>query len=252
MQIVRRQQKMEVDLSAVLKLLWKKLWLILISGAVGGLLVYLFTLLFVTPQYYASVTLYANNSLSTDSNTSITSSDMNASARLVDTYAAIIMSDPVLDQVIENNALKMSASKLAKRISISQVYDTEVFKITVSYPSPKTAAAIANSIADIAPVKIAEIVDGCSVKIVSNAKVPAQKSYPDDQRAWSLGFLGGVVLSILVLFIIAVLDTRIKGESDLHEWEYPVFGVIPTFSEAERVGVYGYGNKENSKNEHIQ
>lgn len=253
MQIVKRQQrKIEVNLMAVMRLLWQKKWLILLTGVASAVLFYLASLLFVTPLYAASVTLYANNSTSTDKNTSITTSDMNASARLVDTYAAIIMSDPVLDLVKEENDLHISTAKLMKRISISQVYDTEVFKITVRDPSPKTAASIANSIASIAPGKIAEIVDGCSIKIVSNAKVPGVKSYPDDERTVAMGFFIGFALAVLVIFTIAVLDTRVKGESDLYEWEYPVIGVIPSFAGAEKKEAGGTVVKEKNSNDFVQ
>lgn len=253
MQIVKKQQrKIEVNLGAVTRLLWQKKWWILLAGVASAVLFYLASLIFITPLYSASVTLYANNSISTDKNTSITTSDMNASARLVDTYAAIIMSDPVLDQVKEENDIRMSTSKLIRHISISQVYDTEVFRITVKNSSPKNAASIANSIAQIAPGKIAEIVDGCSIKIVSNAKVPGVKSYPNDERTIAIGFFVGFVLAILVICSIAVLDTRVKGESDLYEWEYPVIGVIPSFSGAEKKEAGGTAIKEKSSNEFDQ
>lgn len=242
MQIVRKQQrKIEVDLFAVIQLLWKRKWGIITSGLVSAILMLVVTVLFITPLYSASVTLYANNSSSSDINTSITSQDINASVQLVDTYAAIILSDPVLDQVIELNGLEITGQELLECIEITSVNNTEVFKITVEYSSPGMAANIANSIANIAPIKIADIVEGCSVKIVSNAKVPTDKSFPSNKMALVIGMVLGVVISILTVFITALLDTRIKSESDLQEWDYPVLGVIPSFSEAEKSGAYGYG-----------
>ena len=102
MQIVRKQQrKIEVDLFAVFRLLWGKKWTIFATGLVTAILLLAVTILFVAPKYSASVTLYANNSNSTDINTSISSQDISASVQLVDTYAAIILSDPVLDRVVE-------------------------------------------------------------------------------------------------------------------------------------------------------
>lgn len=251
MQIVKRKQKsFEVDLLAICKLLWKSKWLLLACGIVGLLAFHIVTALIVTPLYSTSATLYANNSVSSEGSTSISTSDMSASLRLVRTYSAIIMSDPVLDQVIEANGLKTSAAKLARRIEIDSVNDTEVFKITVSYSSPKTAANIANSIAQIAPEKIGEIVDGCSVKIVSLAKVPSVRSYPDYERVDWLGFLAGVGVSALIILITALMDTCIRGETDLYEWELPVLGVIPSFAETERKNAnrIGYGKKEINTN----
>lgn len=242
MQIVRKQQrKIEVDLFAVFQLLWKRKWTIVASGLISSIVIFLVTVLFVTPLYSASVTLYANNSNSSDINTSITSQDISASVQLVDTYAAIILSDPVLDQVIELNGLDISGQELLDCIEITSVNNTEVFKITVDYSSPDKAANIANSIASIAPIKIADIVEGCSVKIVSNAKVPTDKSFPNNKMALLIGMIIGVAISVLTIFITSLLDTRIKSESDLQEWEFPVLGVIPAFSEAEKAGTYGYG-----------
>lgn len=255
MQIVKKQQrKIEVNLNAVLRLLWRQKWLILLVGVILAVIAYVSTVIFVTPMYTASTTLYANNSSIPDSSTSKTTSDMNASARLVDTYAAIIMSDPVMDQVIAENGLKISGASLAARVEIEQIYNTEVFKITVTDPSPETAANVANSIAKIAPTKIMEIVDGCSIKNVSPAKVPVGKSYPDYKKAAGIGFLAGAALCIFIICAIAVLDTRLKGEADLNEWEYPVIGVIPSFTDAERARASAYGNsyKEKSKNEPVQ
>lgn len=250
MPIVRRDHKgIEINMLAVLKMLWKRKWIILLSGVVIASLAYLVTVIFITPEYVTSATLYANNSNSTDGTTSISTSQLSASARLVDTYAAIILSDPVLDQVIQDNNLNTTASALANRITISSVNETEVFKITVKYPSAKEAAQIANSISDIAPEKIGEIVDGCSIKLVNYAKVPAGSTSPNYNNNIKIGFLFGILLSAMMIFIVAVVDTRVKGETDLNEWEYPVLGVIPSFDAAEKTGAYGYRNRENGKNE---
>lgn len=246
MQIVRKQQsKIEVDLFAVIQLLWKRKWGILSAGLATAIIALVGTVFFITPKYSASVTLYANNSTSSDTSTSISSQDISASVQLVDTYAAIILSEPVLDQVIELNDLDMSSRELLDCIEISSVNKTEVFKVTVDYSSPEIAADIANSIAYIAPIKIADIVDGCSVKIVSNAKVPTEKSFPNNKMALVIGMVAGIAVSILIVFITSLLDTRIKSESDLQEWNYPVLGVIPSFSEARRAGMHGYGYGKN-------
>ena len=253
MPIFRRQQKgVTFDVVLFLSVLWKRKWIILFSGVFLALLTFLGTIIFSEPEYVTSATLYANNAKSTDMNTMITSAELNASARLVDTYSAIILSDPVLEQVIAENDLNITASGLSKRISIASVNATEVFKVKVKYTSPETTAKIANSIADIAPVKIAEIVDGCSVKVISYAKVPAGRSKIDYQTGVTKGFWTGILLSVAIIFLILVLDTRVKGDSDLEEWELPVLGIIPLFEEAEKSAVSGYKYREYGKNEHIQ
>lgn len=235
------QKYRELDVFSAIRMLWKRKWIVISSGLVAAILSLVLTILFVKPLYSSSVTLYANNSNSTNANTSISSQDISASMRLVSTYAAIIMSDPVLDQVVEMNGLNISGQALQRYIDITSVNNTEVFKITVTYSSPQMAAHIANSIAEIAPVKIAQVVDGCSVKIVSNAKVPTGRSSPDNGKAILLGMGWGVIISSLIIVVAALLDTRIKSQEDLTQWDYPVLGTIPAFSEAKKQGAYGYG-----------
>lgn len=242
MQNVTQQPKEdEIDLLALFKRLWKRKWAILVSGVVCGVIAFLISSIFITPLYTASITLYANNSSTTDGNTSVSSSDLNASAQLVNTYAAIILSDPVIDQVIASQGLNISTSGLMKCVAVEAVNNTEVFRVTVEYTSPQMAANIANAIADIAPNKIGEVVEGCSVKIVSNAKVPETKSSPSNTKAAALGIVLGVVISAGIIIVFALLDTRIKNESDLQQWGLPVLGAIPAFEEAEKSGTYGYG-----------
>ncbi len=242
MQIIKkRERQVELDMMALAQLILRKLWLLLSVGLVTGLIALFATILFIDPLYTSSITLYANNKNSPNNNTSITTSDINASVQLVDTYAAIILSDPVMDQVVKENQLGITGKQLCNYIRVSSINNTEVFKVTVEYYSPQIAANIANSIADIAPIKIGEIVDGCSVKIVSNAKTPTTKSSPNNTKLFMVGLLIGISLSLVAVVIVARLDTRIKNEADLADWDYPVLGIIPAFSEAQRSDAYKYG-----------
>ena len=228
MQIVRRQHhRMEIDLFAVIKLFWKKKIAIILSGLIAAAALWLAVVLFVSPKYSASITLYANNSNSTDGSTSISTGDISASVQLVDTYAAIILSDPVIDQVIEQNNLAISGKELLECISIGSVNDTEGCRVSVVYTSAEQAASIANAIAEIAPVKIADIVDGCSVKIVNYAKIPTEKASPSYKKACLLGGVLGIFISVIFVFVEALLDTHIKSESDLQAWDVPVLGLVP-------------------------
>ena len=51
----------------------------------------------------------------------------------------------------------------------------------------------------------------------------------------------GMLISSLAILVAFFLDTRIKNREDLARWEYPVLGTIPAFSEAQKMGTYGYG-----------
>lgn len=233
----------EIQLSSIVRLLWKKAWFILACGAMAAVLAYLYVAIFFSPSYVAKATLYANNRDSSKNSTSITTSDMNASAKLVDVYSAIILSDPVLDQVILENHLNTTPSRLAKSINIESVNSTEVFCVKVIDKSPAMAAQIANSIATLAPDKIAQIVDGCSIKLVSLAKVPTEQVTQNADETVIQGLSIGLGVGIMLVLVVAMLDTRIKSEADLNNWNIPVIGSIPAFADAEKWDVRRYERK---------
>ena len=241
----RRDRGFDVDLLALLRLFGKYLWLIVFLGVLLGVGSLTYTYFFVTPQYSASTTIYINNSIMTDTVTTISASDLSASAQLATTYTAVIKSDRVLDQVIEKENLDMSASQLAEKVSAVSVDNTEILKISVADSDPKRAARIANTIAAVAPDEISDIIDGSSVKIVDQAKIPTVRSSPNYRKNTFLGALLGVVLGIVFVVVRQVTDVTVHGEDDLEddldEFGIPLIGVIPDFASAMRVKDYGYG-----------
>lgn len=243
----KKVKGIEIDLFAILEMFWRKKYIIILSCIVGAAIFLFRAMVLVTPLYTSYATMYANNSKTSDENTSISSQDISASARLVNTYQAIILSDPVLEQVIDELNLNMSPAGLAGHITVTAVNKTEVFRVDVKTNSPKMSAAIANSIARVAPEKIASIVDGCSVKIISYAKVPTGRSWPNYKNEVITGAALGTGISLLAIFIIMTVDTRIKKEEDLAHWEYPILGVIPSFSTDQKGGAYAYSAKGGQK-----
>ena len=77
---------------------WKT---ILASGLVLALLAFAVTFFWITPQYRASVTVYVNNTTSSQNVDAITGSNLSAAQQLVNTYISILQSKTVLREVIE-------------------------------------------------------------------------------------------------------------------------------------------------------
>ena len=230
----------DIDIFKLLRMLLSKLHVILFCGLLLGVLAYAAVYLLVTPQYVASTMLYVNNASSKEGSTTITQSDLYASTQLVDTYSAIITSETFLKQVIAKADVDMEAEQLAKHLETKAVNDTEVFKVSVMNEDPKAATRIANAIADIAPSQISAIVDGSSVKVIDYASIPTDIESPNYRKYAFLGVILGLLLSIIVILAREIMDTTIKSESDLEDWDLPVLGVIPDFSDAKKHKSYGY------------
>lgn len=230
------------------KLLWKWKIPILLSSVLCAVVFFFVSKICITPLYKTSATLYVSNGIATENpGNYISSSDLSASSQLVDTYAAIILSDAILEDVIADCSLDIGIDELASMLSINSVNNTEVFTIAVQYHDPQKASEIVNSITKIAPEQISSIINGSSVTIINNARVPSSISYPSYKKVVVIGFALGMFVAMGYLLIKEMMNTRIRTASDFLCWEYPLLASVPDFvSNAQEK----YGYYKNRKRRH--
>ena len=80
----------EINLEYLIKLLWKRAFLILISTVLVCSLALSYSAFFVPDKYSSTVKFYVNNSFQGDKQTSISSSDIFAASELLDIYIVIL------------------------------------------------------------------------------------------------------------------------------------------------------------------
>lgn len=225
------EQNLEINLREVCKVLLKRMWIIALCAILVGGSVLMYTVNFVVPMYQAGVTMYINNNSGNNHN-SINSSDLAVALRLVNTYVNIIESDKVLERVIDETGLMLTADQIRSMLSAEPVDETEMFRVTITSPNPQMSADIANAIAAIAPSEIAQIIEGSSAKIIDEARAPKDRSSPSYTVNTVVGAIVGAVLAALVVIVQYLLDIRVKGEEDLKSiCDIPVLGVIPNLTE---------------------
>ena len=155
--------------------------------------------------------------------------------------------------MIAKGNLPYSYETLSKKISTKAITGTAAFDVTVRSSSPTEAEFIANLVAQVLPDRIAEIVDGSSVRIVDYAIVPAHRSAPSYTKNTILGFLVGAVLAAGIVVVKFLIDEQndvvIHSADELREL-YPdikVLAMIPDMRLSEKKGYYYssyYGDKK--------
>ena len=241
-----------IDLMQILRAILKKWWIVLICALVGAGVLFGYTQFFKKQTYSATLKMYVNNkaSISESLSVSLTSSDISASTSIVKTYGVILQSQLVLDDVLEKSGLetKYTYEKTLNMLSVGSIDSTPVFGVTVTSESPEDAILIANTIAQIFPSQVADIIDGSSAKIVDYATkaTPISKKVP---TMTLIGFLAGAVLAAVLIVVLDVLVNDTLEEADWLETQfgskYPTLAVIPDTT-AKKSGKYGY-NKYNNR-----
>lgn len=244
----------EIDLLQILELLYRKIWIIVLSGLICGIAMFGYSEFFITPTYQSSALFYVNNKLSIGSTSlSLSSSDITASQSLVDTYIVILKTRNTLESVLDKGGYDMTYSQLSRKISAASVNETEVFKVTVTDTDPEEACSIANTIAEILPDKISEIVSGSSAKVVDYAVVEPIKVAPSVSKYTLIGTAVGVILACLVIVLKDMFDDTIKSDEFLitNYGEIPVLAGIPNLKKQDGGyyynSNYAYRNKYYSK-----
>lgn len=224
------EKNMEIDLQMIFKMLIKRMWIILLCAVLVAGAVLLYTVNFVVPQYEASITVYVNNKTSQESG-AVSSSDLAVALRLVSTYINIVSSERVLNRVIDETGLMLTANQIRPMITAEAEGETEMFRITVTSPNPQMSADIANTIGKVAPAEIADIIEGSSAKVIDSARVPESRCSPSYTFNTIVGAFVGGCLACIVLVVLHVTDGRVKSEEDLKAiCDVPVLGVIPNLT----------------------
>ena len=236
----------EIDLLKLFKALWKKIWVIILAAVIGGGVMLAYTKIMITPLYKSSAMMYVNNSDLSVGNTKISLSDLNAAQSLVDTYAVILKTRGTLEEVIEQAKLPYTYEQLNDMVTVGAVNETEIFSITVTSADPEEATKIANTIVEVLPERIADIMDGSDVRTVDFAVVPSVKASPNTTKNMMLGIIAGIVLACAVIVIIELMDTKIHSEDYLLTQypDIPLLAVIPDMDKKTgKRNYYYYENK---------
>lgn len=244
----QQDNEMVIDLVQLAKALWRRAWAILLAMVVFGGAAFSYAYFIITPLYKASAMLYVNNSSLSVGSTKVDLSDLNAAQSLVDTYIVILKTRTTLEDVIEAAGLSYDYETLSKMIEAGAVNSTEVFSIEVTSPDPAEAEKIANTIAELLPDRIAEIVDGSSVRIVDYAVVPSHKASPSLSRYTLLGLLLGAVVSCGVIVLRVLFDEQIRDEDYVREtFDLPLLAAVPDLT-AKSAGDYYYRTSRKEAN----
>ena len=218
----------ELDLKGLVDLFISKIFqiLLIIIIAVGIGVVY--TIGFTVPKYSSSTTLVLTGSNSATADNSITTADITLNSKLVATYSQLIKSNKVLRQVTDNLNLQLNQGKLKKNISVTEVEDAEMIRITVTNENPEVAAKVSNEIAKVFCSQVAEIYGINNVHILDEAEASKAPSNINHTKDVIIFFFIGVVVAIAYVLVLNMFDTTVKTAEDIEKGlGLPVLVSIP-------------------------
>ena len=216
----------EIDLKELFEFIKNKLGLLIIITVGICLLGCVYGLFLQKPMYKSYTTIILSGS-----DSQITQSELSLSKSLVDTYAEIVKSRRVLEQVIEELNLDTTYEKLSNKISVTSVNNTEIIKIIVTDTDPTEAKNIANVTANYFTKEVVDIYKVNNFNVLDEANTTNIPYNINVAKQIIIYLFIGFIIGAGVLFIIFYFDRTIKSAEQVEQKiKLPILGSVEEFN----------------------
>ena len=211
---MQTDDEIEIDLMELFLAFKRRIWLILAAAVLGMGVAGAFSKLALTPQYKSTAMLYI---LSKE--TTLTSlADLQIGSQLTQDYKVIVVSRPVLEEVIEKLNLELDYKQLAAKLEITNPKDTRILSITAQDADPKMAKIIVDEVANTASSYIGDIMEMVPPKMIEDGAIPTHKSSPSNTKN---ALMGGIAAAMIVCGLIAlevIMNDTVTTEDDVTKY----------------------------------
>ena len=224
---MKEQEKFEIDVFQLVKVLWKRKFLIVLAALVAGLAAFAYSSFVIQPQYTSTTRIYVVNRNQADK-PGLTNQDLQAGSYLVKDYREIILSQDVLEKVVADQSLAMDAKTLGRKVSVTVPADTRIVSISVRDGKPEEASRIANALREVAAQKVISVTRVSDVTTLEEARPATSPSSPNIRRNTMMATIAGVGFIVVIVLLVELLDDRVKRPEDIEEvMHLSLLGVIP-------------------------
>ncbi|WP_112182136.1 MULTISPECIES: YveK family protein [Paraliobacillus] len=223
-----------ISLKEIFEVLKKRLVLIIMLTLGAALVSGFVSYFLLTPTYQSTSQFIVNQKSSEDDSVDV--NEIRSNVEIISTYNVIIKSSRILDQVVEELDLTISAGTLSEKISVANEDSSQVVTVTATDPDPEMATAIANQTVEIFESDIFDLMNVDNVSVLSEATTAAdpQPVSPNPPLNIAIALVLGAMVGVGLAFLLEYLDNTIKTEEDIeHKLDLPVLGVISHITESD-------------------
>lgn len=213
-----------IDLSDLIKIIKKNLWLILVLPLLFLIVGLVFSFVLITPKYEATTQLLVNQKEAQDS---LMTQDIQSNLKLLNTYSEIIKSPRILDEVSNRIDNEYTSNEIRDMLTVSNQAESQVLNVSITSPNPNVSNILANVVAEVFSEDIKNIMNVDNVSILSVAEGKAKQVEPRTLVNAAIGGFIGLIIALILIFLKEVLDKRIRTEEQVAEiLDLPVLGSI--------------------------
>ncbi|MBR2931020.1 MAG: hypothetical protein IKC32_07305 [Clostridia bacterium] len=266
-----KKRNEEFDVKELAGVFMPKLWIIVICALLCGALLGGYTMLGVDDTYTSKATFM----VSRDKTTTINTSDIELSYKIIENLAIVVDTNNFLSELSDEIRKKTSynadgepqdpyipsVSELASSIAIKMNGETVAFSIYITTDNPYKSHIIAETMAEymdpennvrdnvgegsgliesLDEIDIRKFLPAAYSRIsITTIESPLRATVKNNKGVVTsalIGILAGGFLSVVVIYLLSVFDSKIRNKKKLEAYfDIPVIGVIPAV-EPEKTG----------------
>ena len=225
----RTEEETEIDLIDLAWELLDKIHYIVLCFLIGAVVMNAYSYFLVRPTYKSTAKMYV---VSASKNSVVDLDALNIGTSLTADYEQLMLSYPVLEQVINKLNLNMDSDTLAKMITLENPTDTRILNINVVSTDPKSARDIANTLMDVSVDYLPKTMSTNAPNVAQKAKLADHKDGPSYTKYTMIGALAGAFLYCMYLVVKYLMDDTIHTADDMEKYfDIVPLAVIPDVSE---------------------
>ena len=225
----RTEEETEIDLIDLAWALLDKIHYIVLCFLIGAVIMNAYSYFLVRPTYKSTAKMYV---VSASKNSVVDLDALNIGTSLTADYEQLMLSYPVLEQVINKLNLDMDSDTLAKMITLENPTDTRILNINVVSTDPKSARDIANTLMDVSVDYLPKTMSTNAPNVAQKAKLADHKDGPSYTKYTIIGALAGAFLYCMYLVVKYLMDDTIHTADDMEKYfDIVPLAVIPDVSE---------------------
>ncbi len=229
-----KKQNNEITIKGLIDIFLPKLWLVAIVSVICAAVLGVFSM--VQKDTYTSTgtyEIYKINYSNPDAMTGLSPTEVEGIQSMIANLKVRVKTDDFANAVIEKigKTGTLTAEQVKKTFAISIVEaDSTCYYFSVTTPSPTLSAELAFEAGQLLEDTFADGTRNYAVKIdtMDKPKVPTSANSKNVVRNAILGFAGGMIVSLLVVFIASRFDVIIRSREKIEDaFDLPLLGVIP-------------------------
>lgn len=218
----------EIDLSQLFHQIKKNIRLIVISMLLVAVIAFLFTTFFIDKKYASQARIYITPKVTEEG--TVDYSSLTSGNLMVNNYMSILKGENLLRNVSE--AIGTDFSIVNSSLSVSNDANTQIITIKSTTEDPELSKAIVDQTVSSFQSDMQELLNIQNLVVIDSAKVNSSPVSPNVKMNTLIGALIGAMLSGGYVFIMFILDKRLRNKKEAEEYlGIPVLAEIPWYED---------------------